>query len=132
VEPLRVVVEDEYVERVMLTLKSKIQKMVESNELTEDSPLTYPGLALLTSPHHWKPHFADIKMYLESCVALNRRSYSIGNLRGYFLTTDDHDFFQFLVQSPTMSDLFRECVVEVGVVNNVGACIPLEEAREVI
>ena len=42
--------DDEYVERVMLTLESKIKKMVDSNKLIRDSRLTYAGLTLLSSP----------------------------------------------------------------------------------
>ena len=34
---------------------------------------------LLSSPHHWKPHFSDVKIYLESCMALqlNNESWDV-------------------------------------------------------
>ena len=68
--------------------------------------VTYVGLALLSSPRCWNPHFADIRMYLESCMALDHGN-SNDNLPDAFLTTDDHQFFQFLVQSRMISNLFR-------------------------
>ena len=117
--------DDEHVERVMLTLKSKIKKMVDSNKLISDSRLTYAGLTLLSSPHCWKSHFADIRMYLESCMALDHGNSN--DNQDAFLTTNDHQFFQFLVQSPLISNLFRECIME-----ELGACIPVKLAGEVI
>ena len=56
VESFNVVLDDEHVEEVMLALKSQTKRMMDSNELKTDR-LTHPGLALLSSPHHWRAHF---------------------------------------------------------------------------
>ena len=91
-KPFHVVMDDENMERIMQTLKSKVKEMMSSNELKVDR-LTHPGLALLSSPHHWKAHFADIKIYLESCVALD---HGIDDQPDAFLVTDDNKIFSFL------------------------------------
>ena len=54
---------DEKVQKVMWTLKSKVEKVLaRSKELMTDR-LAHPGVALLSSPHHWNPHFSDVKIY---------------------------------------------------------------------
>ena len=116
------VLDDKKVEKVMWTLKSKIEKVALTKELMADR-LAHPGLALLSSPHHWKPHFSDVKIYLESCVALQLDS----EIPDAFLVTDDHKFFSFFLQSRVISELFRECIMQ-----ELGACIPVKLAGEVI
>ena len=58
------------VEEVMWSLKVKIEKDAHTYKELKTDSLAHTGLALLSSPHHWKPHFSDVKIYLESCMAL--------------------------------------------------------------
>lgn len=91
-------------------------------DLNKTDRLTIPGLALLSSPYHWKKHLPDIKIYLESCVALN------DSIVDTLLVTDDQKFFNFFLQSQVIFELFQKCItLELGV-----NCIPVKLAGEVI
>ena len=108
----------------MWTINSKIEMVLAgSKELLTDR-LAHPGVALLSSPHHWKPHFSDIKIYLESCVALQLNA---SDSPEAFLVADDHKFFHFFLQSKVILELFKDSIEQ-----ELGACIPVKLAGEVI
>ena len=127
VTPFFVILGDKNVEKVMWTLKSKVEMALAagSKELLTDR-LAHPGLALLSSPQQWKPHFSDLKIYLESCVALQLND-SASDSPEAFLVTDDHKFFHFFLQSKVISELFQDSIEQ-----ELGACIPVKLAGEVI
>ena len=73
--------------------------------------------------YDWKPHFCDVKIYLELCMALQLDSQN----PDAFLVTDAHIFFNFFLQSRVISELLQECITQ-----ELGTCIPAKLASEVI